>query len=471
MVINKYYKLRGFKFVALQLNYVNKKTLEGEELFMKNQKFATVLVLVFVFVMVFTGCGKTSTNSPNSGTSTDIKGPKEITVLSVLAPDMMPQVLTNFQNKYGVKVNYTDIAIPDLHSKLATIFAAKSSEVDVIWTYSAWTAEFGNAGFLKPLTDKVSKELMDDLIPGALESVQYKNVLYGVPRFLSMRSFFYNKQMYKDAGLDPEKPPETWAEFKNDLTKLTKDTNGDGKADQFGFLACYGSNNNACLAYEIILYLLDGEMFNDKDEVLFNNDIGLQALTNLVELHKEGLVDPASLGISSGTDQVNRFVSGVVATTFGWANTYKIANDPAKSKMIGQLGYGLIPKIADKTASLGGSEGYAISKFSKAEDASLKFLEYVASKEEQKGITLRTGWMPVRFSVFNDQEVQQGVPLSKVVAEQAKFRADRFAAPYAQEVIDALGPQIIEAVTGAKTPKEALDQAAVKAKEIVAKYK
>lgn len=455
---------------------------------MEKRRFAAILVLVMLLTVVFSGCGSSGgggnanagtvsgqpeASQPEAGTQdTDqIQGPKEITVLSVLAPDMMPQVLTDFQDKYGAKVNYTDIAIPDLHSKLATIFAANSSEVDVIWTYSAWTAEFGNAGFLVPLGDKISKDLKDDLIPGALEAVQYKNVLYGIPRFLSMRSFFYNKQIFKDAGLDPEKPPETWEEFKNVLSKVTKDTDGDGKTDQFGFLACYGSPNNACMAYEIILYLLDGKMFSDTDEVMFNNDVGVQALANLVELHKAGYVDPASLGISSGTDQVNRFVSGVDATTFGWANIYNIANDPAKSKMIGQLGYGIIPRITAQTASLGGSEGYAISKFSKAQDASLKFLEFVASKDEQKGITIRTGWMPVRYSVFNDPEVQEKVPLSRVVAEQAKYRADRFAAPYAQEVIDALGPRIIEAVNGAKDPKAALDEAAAKAKEIVAKYK
>ncbi|HHY46950.1 MAG TPA: extracellular solute-binding protein [Firmicutes bacterium] len=418
------------------------------------------LMLLVVAVPVV---GSAETSKSHAGTT--------ITVLSAPGPGIMPPVLEEFQKKTGIKVNYSEMAIPSLHSKLATLFAAGSSDVDVVWTYSAWTAEFGSAGYLEPLGDKISEDLKKDLIPGALEAVSYKGVLYGLPRFLSIRSFFYNKQMFREAGLNPDQPPKTWEEFKKAAIALTRDKNGDGKADQWGFLSEYGSPNNCVMAFEMPLYLNDGHMFDKDDSVLFNDARGVKALSELVELHKLGVVDPASMGIASGTDKVTRFVSGLVGMQFGWANTYAFANDPQKSKMVGQLGFGLIPRILDHTATVGGSEGYAIPKSSKKKEAALEFLEFVASKESQKGIAMRTGWMPVRYSVFEDREVQRALPLSKVVAEQAKYRADRFAAPYAQEVIDSLGPEILAAVKGIKSPKQALDDAAAKAKQIVAKYK
>jgi multiple sugar transport system substrate-binding protein len=395
----------------------------------------------------------------------------KITVLSGPGPGIMNPVIAEFQKQTGIHVDYSEMALSSLHSKLATLFAAQSSDVDAVFTYSAWTAEFGNAGFLEPINKKISKELKADLIPGALEAVSYKGVIYGLPRFLSIRCLFYNKQLFQKAGLNLNQPPTTWDEFKKAAVKLTKDNDGDGKPDQWGFLSEYGSSNNCVMSFELFLYLNGGQMFNKKDAVQFNNEKGVKALSQLVELHKLGVVDPASMGIASGTDKVTRFVSGQVAFQFGWANTYKYANDPTISKMVGQLGYGMIPRIGKVTASVGGSEGYAINRFSKRKAAALKFLEFVANKESQKGISLRTGWMPVRYSVFEDQKIQETLPLSKTFLAQAKYRADRFAAPYAQEVIDTLGPEILAAVKGIKSPKQALDDAAVHATQIVAKNK
>jgi multiple sugar transport system substrate-binding protein len=393
-----------------------------------------------------------------------------ITVLSGPMPYMMPKVLEDFQKQTGIKVDYSEMALPSMHSKLATIFAAKSPDIDVVWTYSAWTAEFGSAGFLEPISRRISPELKKDLIPGALESVTYKGVMYGLPRFFSIRSLFYNKKLFSEAGLNPEKPPQTWEEFKNACVKLTKEGTG-GRPAQWGYLGEYGAPNNCVMSFEIFLYLNQGHMFNNKDQVLFNDKRGVKALSELVELHKLGVVDPASMGIASSTDKVTRWIQGIDGIHFGWNNTVNFSNDPTQSKIVGQLGYGMMPVFEKQSASLGGSEAYAISKFSKKKDAAFKFIEFVASKEVQKGIALRTGWMPVRYSVFDDPEIQEKLPLSKVIAKQAKFPAYRFAAPYAQEVIDALGPEILLAVKGSETPKQALDNAAARAQMIVMKYK
>jgi sn-glycerol 3-phosphate transport system substrate-binding protein len=64
---------------------------------------------------------------------------------------------------------------------------------------------------------------LDDVLPGMLKNVRWKEQLYGVPFVRSTPVLYYNKQRFKDAGLDPNKPPKTWTELREMARKLTTD--------------------------------------------------------------------------------------------------------------------------------------------------------------------------------------------------------------------------------------------------------
>jgi multiple sugar transport system substrate-binding protein len=90
-------------------------------------------------------------------------------------------------------------------------------------------SQFAAQGFLTDLTDLASKAGIkaEDYFPFAWEEAVYKNKLYALPYDTDTRALWYNKDLFKEAGLDPEKPPQNITELEELADKLTqKDANG-----------------------------------------------------------------------------------------------------------------------------------------------------------------------------------------------------------------------------------------------------
>jgi multiple sugar transport system substrate-binding protein len=375
-----------------------------------------------------------------------------------------------FEEETGIKVDFIELGGEALHSKVATLFAARSPEVDLVWSYAGWAAEFGSAGYLEDITDWIEPDLRADLNP-AMNAVSYMGRIYGLPRFLSIRLLVYNKRILGQVGLDPNAPPTTWDEYVEIAKKCTRDTTGDGKIDQWGVLNQYGRPDSCFLTFQEIFVLTGGSMFDHNHNPVFGGKEGLLALKKLVELHELGVVDPASFGIASGNDQRAHFAQGNSAMEFGWVADYAYANDPNVSKFAGDVGISILPGLVLESGSMDGSEGYVISKFSHNKEAAYEFLKFMTRPEIQEDMCLRTGWMPVRESVFSSPQLRAANPLVDYIAEQMQYRVYRFAAPYAEEVIDMFGGEILKAVKLVKSPEDAIADSVRKAAEIVERYK
>lgn len=95
---------------------------------------------------------------------------------------------------------------------------------------------YASRGVLAPLDDWYddSDNESDQLVQSAVDATELDGKSYGVPMNFTTLLLYWNKDMFKDAGLDPEQPPQDWAEFQEAAKKLTKDENGDGKPEQYG---------------------------------------------------------------------------------------------------------------------------------------------------------------------------------------------------------------------------------------------
>lgn len=69
----------------------------------------------------------------------------------------------------------------------------------------------------------------------------YKGKVYAIPCSTDDRILFYNKTLFKQAGLDPNKPPQTWSELRDMAEKLTKHS-ADGSISQIGFIPNWGNS-------------------------------------------------------------------------------------------------------------------------------------------------------------------------------------------------------------------------------------
>ena len=433
---------------------------------MKRQQRGRILIISAILVLSVLSYGFASGQKETG---------KKVTIKVILPGDgiegrkISKPYVEAFQQETGHTVEFSEVGWTAMHGKAAAALAAKSTDVDLIGTWKAWTEEFAYAGYLEDITDKIEPELKKDL-NAATNAVTYKGRLYGLPKFVSIRNFIYNAKMFQEVGLDPARGPKDWYELIDYSQKLSRDKNGDGTKDQWGMLMGFGNANNCTFHYQDILVTTDESFFNDKDEPTFGSADGILSMEILNKLARLDLINPASFGINSGDSKRSAWLTGNAAMEHGWAADWVESNDPKVSKVVGDVRLALAPGLKNKSGVVSGSEGYALSKFSQNKEVSMELMRYIIKPENQKDMTKRTGWMPVRWSVFTDPEMQKD-PLVAHVAEQLKYRAYRFGAPYASEVIEMFGAEVLAVVKGEKEPKKAIDDALVKSKEIVKTFK
>src|SRR6185312_2087156 len=119
-----------------------------------------------------------------------------------------------------------EITVSDgLPTKILTALQS-GSPPDLIEAQHGWVAPYAQQGLVLPLDDVLQDK--DDYIPASLQYDTWDNKLWGIPYRIETHAIIYNKGMFKDAGLDPNKPLETWKDLVEAAKKLTK-------GDQYGF--------------------------------------------------------------------------------------------------------------------------------------------------------------------------------------------------------------------------------------------
>ncbi|MFC7618712.1 extracellular solute-binding protein [Microlunatus sp. GCM10028923] len=371
-------------------------------------------------------------------------------------------IVAAFEKASGIKVaSYSQGNFNDLHDRYTTLFAAQDSSVDVIMTWAGWSAEFGQAGWLQELDPAA---VPGDLIKPALDAVSWQDKVYGLPKFGSVQTMFWNKTAFADAGLDPDAAPENWDSFVAAAKKLTTD-------DRYGYACDLGNASGAYQNFLRMLLLNGGEMYDADYQPIFNSEAGVEALTRLVELlqlHK--VMDPSSLQISHSADLADLFARGGVATVFNWPFQWATATGEKSSLDAATVGNGLIPGISVRSATIDGAEGLAINKFSKNKEAALAFLQFVASGEVQREIVAEEGWFPVSESVLTDPASVKALPVLTTYQETTKYASKRYGTPWSSELDQLLSVQLNQAMNAKITAKEALDSAVTGTKELVTKY-
>lgn len=118
----------------------------------------------------------------------------------------------------NVTINITILANEPFKSKLTTVMQA-GEPPDLFQSWGGGVMnEFAKAGLLKDISAEIEGEWGDSFGAGALGVYAYNGVQYGVPWDMGMVGFWYNKDLFAEAGI--EAPPETWSEFLDDVQKL-----------------------------------------------------------------------------------------------------------------------------------------------------------------------------------------------------------------------------------------------------------
>lgn len=320
----------------------------------------------------------------------------------------MPKLIEAFNASHEMQIDLQIVPSAELIQKYATA-AAGGSAPDFLSLDLIFTAAFADAGQLVDLTDIVKGlPYYAHLSPAHLEMGSRNERIYGTPMSADASVLLWNKGIYRQAGLDPEKGPANWVEFEDQAAKVT--ALGD---DIHGFYfsgACGGCN---AFTFMPLVWANDGEFFLDG---------GTRASLNIPQMHDavslyrdmwaKGYV-PASAQTDNGSNFFGGFATGKIGISIlgSFAIGALATNNP-------DLDYGVtfIPGKDGGWSSFAGGDNF-VATASRDNDAGIKeFLEFVYSVEGQT-ILAKGGSLPTRNDIA--AEALQGLDSRYLIATEA----------------------------------------------------
>ncbi|MDR0561903.1 MAG: sugar ABC transporter substrate-binding protein, partial [Spirochaetaceae bacterium] len=304
-------------------------------------------------------------------------------------------VVTDFEKRFpGLKVNMDESPNNEISQKALLEATAGTGAYDVVMQ-AGTLPQLANINALYPLDDFIKRDNFD-ISKMVDNGISFKGRYYGIPVRYDAFLFHYNEELFIAAGLDPDKPPANWEELEEYGRKLT----GNGK---FGVSRGYG-NNILAEAFVNTVYSLGGDICDADNNPVFNNAIGVQALTILMgELKDSKIVNPAATGWNY-SEEIAGYLSGEAAMFIHYPARYIDANfKPDRSKIIGKS---RVAPMFGKNVLTKGS--YAlIFNSSKQKDAAWEFLKWLADPQMQKAVILAGGdCNPTNLDTLQDAELQ-----------------------------------------------------------------
>jgi sn-glycerol 3-phosphate transport system substrate-binding protein len=311
------------------------------------------------------------------------------------------------------------------------------------------------------------KAWLKSFYPAFMENSQTGGKTWGVPFQRSTIVLYYNKEMFKEAGLDPNKPPENWTQMREYAQKLTK-RDASGKVTQWGvqipssgfpYWLFQG------LAIENGAQLMNAagtQTYYDKPEVIGALQYWLD-LINKYKVHPEGIVE-------WGTTPKDFFERKVAMI---WTTTGNLTNIKNNAKF--DFGVAMLPAGKQRGSPTGGGNFYIFAKSTPAQrEAAFKFIKWVTSPERAAQWGIDTGYVAVREDAWNTPVMKkyvEGFPAAAVARDQLKYAKAELSTHDNQRVTKALNDGLQAALTGTKTAEQAMKDAQAQSERILRTYR
>ena len=155
------------------------------------------------------------------------------------------------------------------------------------------------------------------------DACQYDGKLLGIPLGAHTRLCVYNKELFQQTGLDPEKPPQNLEELVRIAKSLTRDIDGDGKIDVWGLGIYFGPSRATIeLSFAPILWHFGGKLWDEKTkQAVFASPAGIKTVEFLRDLVMKHRVTPPWAMSGAYDDLILRgFLNEKIAIAWGWGS-------------------------------------------------------------------------------------------------------------------------------------------------------
>ncbi|MET0173736.1 MAG: sugar ABC transporter substrate-binding protein [Agrobacterium vaccinii] len=365
-----------------------------------------------------------------------------------------PNLIKEFNaQKNGIQIEYRQIQFDDVVSEAMRAYSTGKAP-DIIAIDNPNHAMFASRKAFLDLTDMIAGSSTikpENYFPGPLASATWDGKYYGVPKATNTIALYYNKDLFKAAGLDPEKPPQTWDELLETAKKLT-----DPSKNVYGITFSAKANEEGTFQF------LPWAQMGGATYKSINSDGAVRALTIWKQLLDGKMTSPDTL-TRSQWDSTATFNAGNAAMAI--SGPWEIDRMVTDAKFDWGTALLPVPQEGAERSSAMGDYNWAIFSNTKHPEEAFKALEFFASKD----VTMYKdfGQIPARSDVpipptgnaLKDAAI-------KTFVEQLKYAKPRGPSPEWPKISKAIQDAVQAALTGQMEPKAALDQAAEKIKLI-----
>lgn len=257
---------------------------------------------------------------------------------------------------------------------------------DAMYIGSRWIPQLANMGAIIPLDEYLTEEKREMYPEKVWNTTTYQGDIYGVVRAMSSKALIYNKDLFREAGLDPEDPPETWDElhsYAEKIDNLGKNINGFGlAADKFT------STTSQFLNF---LYANGGRVVNEEGEVVLDQPEAIEAMDFYANKLPE--VSESSPMEWRREDLIKPFEDGKIGMYIDHVHNAKSASDSGID-----VGIAFIPEGpaegAPRSASVQVTDSIAIPAQSENKEEAWEFIKYMTSFDKQAEWDKKLGFIP-----------------------------------------------------------------------------
>jgi ABC-type glycerol-3-phosphate transport system substrate-binding protein len=293
-----------------------------------------------------------------------------------------------------IKVNMELVPWSEQQQRFVTALATGGLP-DVSMLGNNVVAQFQATGSLAPLDEYVAAydkangtKIEDDIWPGDKGYYILDGHLWASPIAVETRALYYRKDLFKAAGLDPEKPPQTWEDLATASAALSKA--GAGKT--------YGIGLPMSLTYNTVQNFMStwlgygARMIGDDGKCGFNTPEFKQALDVYTRVYKNGGTHPDAPTMDGDTFR-RGFIDGGYAMAIFDASLYKQLENE-KAPFIKDVGIAKIPAGAKNRSGFLGGWPLVLWSASEHKDAAAKWILFATHGEVLKDMAVASGYIP-----------------------------------------------------------------------------
>ena len=314
----------------------------------------------------------------------------------------------------------------------AASFLSGKAGFDIVYCDVVWTAKFAAAGWLRDLTDRLSRQDLNDFLPQELEAGSYKGRVYRIPAFTDAGMLYYRKDLV-------ESPPVTFDDLERQAQQLQN-------RNRWGFLWQGKQYEGLTTVFLEILWGFGGEWIDAKTKQVYLDS--REAVKALEFLKKTiGTISPPAVTSYIEEDTRTLFQAGRAVFLRNWPYVWTLVREsPVKDKVA------FVPMVhapGESSAATLGGWGFAVSETSSRVEDAWKFVKFITGTEQMKVMYERMGRIPSRRNLVPAEFVP--------IIEKARMRP---AIPEYAQASDILQRWVSAALTGRPGCEEALKKAA-----------